>query len=55
MSNVKPGSSLFRVGGALFPPATFSVRSVQIPTEGGHLFRLEGGRHSDLKAATIPI
>jgi site-specific DNA recombinase len=29
--------------------------SVQIPTEGGRLFRLEGSRRSDLKPATIPI
>jgi hypothetical protein len=28
---------------------------VQIPTEVGHLFRLEAGHNSDLKAATIPI
>jgi hypothetical protein len=27
---------------------------LQIPTEGGHLFRLDGGHRSDLKAATIP-
>jgi hypothetical protein len=29
--------------------------NVQIPTEGGHLFRLEAGHRSDLKPATIPI
>jgi hypothetical protein len=29
--------------------------NVQIPTEGGRLFRLEGGRRSDLKPAAIPI
>jgi hypothetical protein len=28
---------------------------VQIPTEGGHLFRLDAGHRSDLKPATIPI
>jgi hypothetical protein len=30
-------------------------RSLQIPTEGGHLFRLDAGHRSDLKPATIPI
>jgi hypothetical protein len=28
---------------------------LQIPTEGGHLFRLDAGHDSDLKAATVPI
>jgi hypothetical protein len=28
---------------------------VQIPTEAGHLFRLDAGHRSDLKPATIPI
>jgi len=28
---------------------------LQIPTEGGHLFRFESGHRSDLKPATIPI
>ena len=31
------------------------LASVQIPTEGGHLFRFERGQGSDLKPATIPI
>jgi uncharacterized protein len=29
--------------------------NLQIPTEGGHLFRLDAGHRSDLKPATIPI
>ena len=29
--------------------------NMQIPTEGGRLFRFESGHHSDLKPATIPI
>jgi hypothetical protein len=42
------------------PASFFRIRPlaalyVQIPTEGGHLFRLEAGRRSDLKPATIPI
>jgi hypothetical protein len=27
---------------------------LQIPTQGGHLFQLDRGHHSDLIAATIP-
>jgi len=36
-------------------PGTIHSVYLQIPTEGGRLLRLEGGRHSDLKPATIPI
>jgi hypothetical protein len=39
----------FRLGGGV------ALVSVQIPTEGGHLFRLDAGHRSDLKPATIPI
>jgi len=28
---------------------------VQIPTEAGRVFRREGGHHSEVKPATIPI
>jgi hypothetical protein len=28
---------------------------MQIPTQAGHLFQLDGGHRSDLKPATIPI
>jgi hypothetical protein len=35
--------------------ALLMLPRVQIPTEGGHLFRLEAGHDSDLKAATVPI
>jgi len=27
---------------------------LQIPIQAGRVFRLEGGRHSDLKPVTIP-
>jgi hypothetical protein len=35
--------------------AQIANRDMQIPTEGGHLFRLDAGHRSDLKPATIPI
>jgi hypothetical protein len=30
------------------------VAGVRIPTQSGHRFRFDVGRHSDLKPATIP-
>ena len=36
-------------------PFLLSRSIVQIPTEGGHLFRFESGHRSDLNPATIPI
>jgi hypothetical protein len=36
----------------VFPAGSIDL---QIPTEAGHLFRLDAGHRSDLKPATIPI
>ena len=50
-----PGTGILFMKVGTHAQETLEDIIVQIPTEGGHLFRFERGQGSDLKPATIPI
>jgi hypothetical protein len=51
---LRPGLNVQRPAAVLAQIATLQLKRMQIPTEGGHLFRLDAGHRSDLKPASSP-